>query len=281
MVGDYEVTAVSDGTIPVPVDKVLTNTTPGQVAALLARNYQSLPLEASINTFLINTGSKLILVDTGAGGILGPTHGGRLVTNLRAAGYQPEQIDTVLLTHIHGDHSAGLVVDGKMTFPSAVVYVHEREKEYWLNAAEAGKATVDEKEGFAQAHAVLTPYIDAGRLKTFDGVARLFPGVATIPSPGHTPGHTFYSVESTGQKMVFWGDVVHVAEVQFPHPSITITYDRDSTAAAAQRARAFAEAARLGYWVAAPHISFPGIGHLRAEGKGYVWIPAPYRAGPF
>jgi glyoxylase-like metal-dependent hydrolase (beta-lactamase superfamily II) len=281
MLGDYEITAVSDGTLPVPLDTVLTNTKPGQVEAFVARTYQTLPLETSINSFLINTGLKLILVDAGAGRVLGPTQGGRLVSNLRAAGYQPEQIDTVLLTHLHGDHSGGLVVDGKMIFPNALVHVHQREKDFWLSDAEASNAPAGQKPAFVQAHDSLTPYIDAGKLRTFDGAAQLFPGVTTIPTPGHTPGHTFYSVESKGQKLVFWGDVIHAAEVQFPDPTVTIKYDRDFRAAAAQRATAFAEAAKGGYWVAAPHISFPGVGHLRSEGTGYVWMPAPYRPGPF
>jgi glyoxylase-like metal-dependent hydrolase (beta-lactamase superfamily II) len=93
---------------------------------------------------------------------------------------------------------------------------------------------------------------------------------------GHTPGHTFYSAESKGQKIVFWGDVMHVAAVQFPNPAVTIVYDVDSKAAAAQRKKAFTDAARGGYFVAAAHISFPGIGQLRSDGKGYAWVPVNY-----
>jgi glyoxylase-like metal-dependent hydrolase (beta-lactamase superfamily II) len=95
-------------------------------------------------------------------------------------------------------------------------------------------------------------------------------------APGHTPGHSIYAVESKGQKLVLWGDLMHVAAVQFAEPSVTIQFDSDSKAAAAQRKKAYADAAKQGYWVAAAHLSFPGIGQVRAEGKGYVWFPANY-----
>jgi glyoxylase-like metal-dependent hydrolase (beta-lactamase superfamily II) len=277
MLGDFEVTAVCDGTAPQEFDRLMTNTTPEEVRALVARSHEALPLEVSINTFLINTGSKLVLVDTGAGSLYGPKSGGRLVANLEAAGYRPDQIDAVLLTHIHGDHSAGLTVGGKVVFPKAAVYVNERERDYWLDASQPAKAPPEKKASFAQAHQAIDPYIKAGRLRTFDGETELFPGVRTVPAPGHTPGHTLYYVESRGQKLVLIGDTVHAAEAQFPQPSMTIRYDVDPGGAAAQRKKIFADAAAKGYWVGAAHVSFPGLGHLRVDGEGYAWVPATYR----
>lgn len=188
--GEFEVTAVSDGTVPQDFDRLMTGTTPEEVRALVARNHATLPLEVSINTFLINTGSNLILVDTGAGPLFGPKSGGRLVANLAAAGYRPDQIGAVLLTHIHSDHSAGLTVGGKVVFPNAVVHVNRRERDYWLDPSEAAKARAEKKVYFAQAHEAIDPYLAAGRVKTFDGEAELFPGIRTVPVPGHTPGHT-------------------------------------------------------------------------------------------
>ena len=124
--------------------------------------------------------------------------------------------------------------------------------------------------------ASLNPYIAAGKFKTFDGATELVPGVRAMAAHGHTPGHTTYAVESKGDKLVLWGDLMHVAAVQFPEPAVTIQFDTDSKAAAMQRKLAYADAAKNGYWVGAAHIAFPGLGHLRAEGSGYVWIPANY-----
>ncbi|WP_395833052.1 MBL fold metallo-hydrolase [Archangium violaceum] len=275
MLGDFEVTVISDGTLPLEPDKVLTNTRPEHVKKLLADAHLNLPVETSVNAFLINTGSKLVLVDTGTGEFLGPSLN-KLVPNLRAAGYEPEQIDAVLLTHIHTDHSGGLTVGGKQIFPKALVYADKREVDFWLNADNMEKAPADKKPRFQEARIALDSYVAAGRLKTFEGDTELFPGIRSIASPGHTPGHSFYSVESKGQKLVLWGDVMHVAAVQFPEPSVTIQYDVDSKAAAAQRAKAYADAAKQGYWVGVAHVSFPGLGHVRANGKGYTWVPANY-----
>jgi glyoxylase-like metal-dependent hydrolase (beta-lactamase superfamily II) len=100
--------------------------------------------------------------------------------------------------------------------------------------------------------------------------------VKAVATRGHTPGHSNYVVESKGQKLVLWGDLIHVAAVQFDEPSVTIQFDSDSKAAAVQRKRAYAEAVKGAYWVGAAHIAFPGIGHVRANGKAYAWVPVNY-----
>ena len=275
MLGDFELTVLCDGTVPQEEEKLLTNTKPEHVTALLAAAKLASPVETSINAYLLNTGTQLVLVDTGAGELFGPV-AGHLVTQLRAAGYQPEQVDAVLLTHIHGDHSGGLTVGGKPVFPNAVVYADKHEADYWLTPANAQKAQEQHKFMFPQASAALAPYVSAGKLKRFEGPTELMPGIRTLATPGHTPGHSFYVAESQGQKVVFWGDIMHVAAVQFPEPQVTIQYDTDSKAAAAQRAKAYADAAKQGYLVAVAHISFPGLGHVKAQGKGYTWLPVNY-----
>ena len=136
----------------------------------------------------------------------------------------------------------------------------------------------DFQDFFLGAQGALKPYIAAGRFKTFEGNTDLVPGIKAQITHGHTPGHTFYVAESKGQKMVFWGDLMHVAAVQFENPGVTIQFDTDSKAAAAQRKRAYAEAAKQGYLVGVAHISFPGIGRLRAAGTGYTWVPVNYSA---
>ncbi|MFC4160669.1 MBL fold metallo-hydrolase [Chitinimonas lacunae] len=275
MLGDFEITALSDGTITLPLEKLLTDTTPAQIRSLQARANLGSEVETSINAFLINTGSQLLLVDSGAGRLFGE-QGGRLLTSLQAAGYRAEEVDAVLVTHVHSDHSGGLAVDGKRVFPNATVYTDQREAEFWLNPANQAKAAQRHRHSFSEATTALAPYAAAGRLKTISQDTELFPGVRSMAVPGHTPGHTFYVVESQGQQLQFWGDTVHAQHVQFPNPAVTIQFDIDSPAAAKQRKRVFADAAARQYWVAASHIAFPGIGHLRKETSGFSWVPANY-----
>lgn len=266
MLGNIEITALNDGNFMMPVAKVLTHIKPETLKADLARNY--LPPEivpTSVNGFLVNTGSKLVLIDTGAGKLFGPTLGG-LLASLKASGYTPEQVDEIYITHSHGDHIGGLSSDGKAVFPNAVLRMSKTEGDVALKD-EAGKSMVQ-------------PYVALGHFKPFEGDVELVPGVRAINRPGHTPGHSTYLVESQGQKLLFWGDTMHVAAAQFPDPTVTANFDSDSNVAMPARQKIFAEAAAQGEWVAGAHLSFPGIGHLRAEGKGYVFVPLNYLAKP-
>ena len=275
MLGDFEVTALSDGTVGLPVEQLLTNTTKAKVEAALKRAHLSTPLETSVNGYLINTGAKLVLVDAGAGSLFGPTLGS-LVANLKAAGYQPEQVDEIYITHMHPDHVGGLAVDSKTVFANAVVRADQHDADFWLSQANLDAAPKESKGFFQGAMASLKPYVDAGRFKAFDGDTELVPGVKAIAARGHTKGHSIYVVESRGQKLVLWGDLMHVAAVQFEQPAVTIQFDTDSKAAAAQRKKAYADAAKQGYIVAGAHLSFPGLGRLRAAGSGYSFQPLNY-----
>ncbi|MCY1022936.1 MBL fold metallo-hydrolase [Pyxidicoccus sp. MSG2] len=278
MLGDFEVTTLSDGTVPQTVSEVATRTTPERVKELLSRDHLADPVELSINAFLINTGTALVLVDTGVGGFFGPGVGGQLQQSLRAAGYQPEQIDVVLLTHIHSDHSGGLMSNVARAFPNAILQVHAREAGFWLGRDDRAKGPVDPKY-FEEARAMVEPYRSAGRLKTFGDGDAIVPGIRAMPTPGHTPGHSAYVVESRGQRLALWGDLMHFGSVQLREPSVTVAYDVDDRAAASQRARAFTEAARRGDLLGFAHMPFPGLGRLAAEGKGYRWIPVNYSSG--
>jgi glyoxylase-like metal-dependent hydrolase (beta-lactamase superfamily II) len=275
--GDFRITVLSDGTAPRDLPRIMSQ--PDAVRAAFAASHQALPVELSINAYLIDTGDKRILVDTGAGELFGATSG-YLVANLRAAGYVPDDIDAVLLTHIHGDHSGGLSIGGKQVFPNAIVYVDRRDPAHWLSAEEEAKAPANRRGTFSQSHQTVDPYVRASKLRTFDGATELFPGIRSVPEYGHTPGLTSYMVESGGQRLLLWGDIVHAAEVQFADPSVTIEYDVDPAQAVDTRERVLRDAAERGYLVGGAHLSFPGIGHVRSDNGRYAWVPAPYQAKP-
>ena len=278
--GDFQVSALSDGTVTLPIDKLLTDVAPAVLDSALQHDNLKPMMEISINAYLVNTGGKLVLIDTGAGDSFKPpvvARAGRLQERLRNAGYTPEQVDAVLLTHIHGDHSGGLSLNGKALFPNAQVYVDQRDAAFWLDQRNRATAAAGQQHGFDEAQAMLGPYVKAGRLKTFDGATEIVPGVRARPAYGHTPGHSLYEVESHGQKLLLIGDLLHAASVQLPHPDVTIKFDVDSSQARVQRRSALADAAREGYWIGAAHISYPGLGHIQADGKdSYRWVPANY-----
>jgi len=279
MLGDFEVTALSDGTVELPFLQILQRITKAKAESMLARQFLKDPVQTSVNVFLINTGDKLVLVDTGAGTFFGPTLG-RMLTALKAAGYQPEQVDEIYISHMHGDHIGGLLADGKAAFPNAVVRAEKADGEFWLSQAKMEAAPKDDQDTFKGAMAAINPYAATNRFKPYEGDTVLVPGIRAVVTRGHTPGHAMYVIESKGQKLVLWGDLMHQAAVQFLDPSVTVVFDSDQSKAAQQRRQAYQAAAKEGHWVGASHLPFPGIGHLRAEGKGYAYVPANYVALP-
>jgi glyoxylase-like metal-dependent hydrolase (beta-lactamase superfamily II) len=274
MLGNFEVTALSDGTVDLPVDKLLHE--PGKkTVAALDKAFLKAPLETSVNAYLVNTGERLILIDAGAGSLFGPTLG-KLMNNLKAAGYKPEEVDDILLTHFHPDHVGGLAADGAVQFPNAIVHAEKQEGEFWLSQKNLESAPSESKGFFQGAMASVNPYVQAQKFHPFEGNAELVPGVRSYASVGHTVGHTSYLIESQGQKLVVVGDLIHVAAVQLDNPNVTIAFDTDAKGAAASRHKVFNQAAGEHTLVAAAHIQFPGLGHLRVAGKSYQWIPVNY-----
>jgi glyoxylase-like metal-dependent hydrolase (beta-lactamase superfamily II) len=278
MVGDFEVTAVSDGTVDLPVNTLLQEKKE-TVDATLAKSFLKSPLETSDNTYLINTGTKLVLVDTGAGALFGPTLG-KMLANLKASGYQPEQVDEIYITHMHPDHVGGLMAGSNRAFLNATVRAAKAESDFWLSEANMNKADASKKGFFQGAMASVNPYVQAGKYKAFEGDVELVPGITARADKGHTPGHTTYFIESRGQKLQLVGDLIHVAAVQMEQPAVTIGFDSDTRTAAASRKKEFDAAAAGGYVIAGAHLPFPGMGHLRTKGKGYEWIPVNYTRIP-
>src|SRR5882672_9948659 len=194
------------------------------------------------------------------------------------AGNMPEEVDIVLVTHLHSDHVGGLTTqDGKRVFPNADVYVAKAESEFWLSPDIAAKAPKDAQPFFQSAQGISAPYIRAGKWHTFSGSEPIVDCMQLVALPGHTPGHTGYEFSSKGQQILFWGDIVHAQRVQLQHPEITAIFDIDQTAAAATRNQLLPKLVREDVLIAAPHSSFfPPLGRLRKEGSGYSWAPVVF-----
>ena len=273
--GTFEVNVLSDGTFEMPMPKMLSNISPAEVKKSLAKNFLGDLFETSDNAYLINTGTKLVLIDTGCGKSFGPAMG-KVIEHMKAAGYQPEQVDAVLITHMHGDHVGGLMNDGKIVFPNAKLYIDKLDTDYWLNPENMNKGPADMKDHFQGAMNSVNPYVKTSQFKPITADGEIVPGIRSHASHGHTPGHSSYEIESGGQKLVLLGDLLHVASVQFEHPSARMKFDSDLGAAEKQRRAAFADAAKNGTMIGSAHIAFPGVGHVRAEKSGYVFVPVNY-----
>ena len=279
MLGDFEITALSDGTHAFPIDTVMRGMTPAQIGKDLAEADLTAPVQGSISAFLVNTGKKLILIDAGAGVLYGNCCG-RLLDNLRAAGYQPEQVDEVLLTHLHKDHAGGIVSDGKRAFPNAVVRLSQQEADYWLDPASKATGPAFLATFYDAAVASTAPYIAARRFSPYASYGEITPGITAMPAPGHTPGHAMYMVKSGAQQLLVWGDIVHMAALQLPHPEATVQYDSEQDVARTTRAQLLKQLGKDHVLVGAAHIAFPGLGHLRQDGQRYAWLPVNYDGLP-
>lgn len=278
-VGRYEVTALFDGYTDLS-SGLLQGLPPGKVRELLARQaIHGEKMPTSFNAFLVNTGTHLVMIDSGAGHCM-PETAGQLIPNIIAAGYRPEQVDTVLLTHLHLDHVCGLTdAAGKALFPNATVHVAEKELDFWLVPDNQALAPDGAKKHFDAARDALAPYRAAGRLQTFSPPQAPIPEVETAYAIGHTPGSVVYRFASDGAAIRFIGDLIHSAAVQFDHPEASMRFDVDARQAVHARRQAFSDLAREGEWLAAAHLPFPGIGHVTQDGERFAWVPVSY--GPY
>lgn len=273
MIGEIAVTAISDGYFDGDLS-MMRDVAIDAARTVLDAAFRP-PCRISVNTFLINSNGRLAIIDTGSGNNLAPTVG-RVLGNLSAAGVAPSRIDTVLLTHIHPDHSGGLtdITTGKSHFPNAELAMHENESRHWLNDAEMAKAgELEQKLHFQAAREQVASYKSRTRLFASGEV---FPGVFAVPSAGHTPGHTAYLVASGSQQLMIWGDTVHVPEVQVAYPEAGVIFDTDPTSADAARRRMFDRVAADKILVAGMHLHYPSFCHLAREGDAYRLYPEPW-----
>jgi glyoxylase-like metal-dependent hydrolase (beta-lactamase superfamily II) len=233
----------------------------GADAALLGRYIPAGGFVQSTNAFLIKTPQMIVLVDSGTGA------GGVLLEKMKKLGVEPGQVDAVLITHMHGDHIGSLQKDGGAVFSKAKIYLSAREREYWTR--------IQVNQG---AVAALAPY--SSRVETFEPqqlgstLREILPGISPIAAYGHTPGHTAFLVEDSGSRLIIWGDLLHLALVQFPVPEISATYDADQKAATAIRRQIMDYAAKNGIPVAGMHMAYPGVGTVQADGEGFRFVPA-------
>jgi glyoxylase-like metal-dependent hydrolase (beta-lactamase superfamily II) len=273
-IGDIMVTALSDGTLD-RTTEMLRGIPAEESHDLLAEAFRP-GIVVSVNAFLIRSAGRLVLLETGSGDYLGPT-AGRLFANLAAAGIACDQIATVLLTHMHPDHSAGLTdpATGERRFPNAELVVHENEPRHWNDDAAMARGTEREQRLFFQlAREQMAPYRQRMRLFR-DG--EVLPGITAIPCHGHTPGHTAFLIASGNEQLLIWGDTVHIPEVQVPRPDATVVVDSDPAAAATSRRRIFDMAATERLLVSGMHLHFPGFGHVAHRGGTFSFVPEAWQ----
>lgn len=275
-VGDLEVTSLYDGSGQFHPDWLKGKES---ILTAVSNTAQKEPhfLDGVEIAFLVNTGKQLILVDAGAGQWFGGGAYGRLEKSLRSAGYTPEQVDLQLVTHLHSDHIGGLTTrEGKRVFPNVEVYVAKADNDFWLSPEIAAKAPKEAQEFFQAAQAISAPYIKAGKWHTFSSSDEIAEGMKIVSLPGHTPGHTGYEFSSKGQKILFWGDIMHAQNVQLKHPEVSVVFDINPAAAVATRKKLLPTLVGGNVLIAGPHLAFPGVGRLYKDGNAYGWVPIQF-----
>ncbi|WP_062785586.1 MBL fold metallo-hydrolase [Novosphingobium capsulatum] len=264
-VGDLNITAVSDGYLHASFD-FLANIDPDNASRMQENAGIKDHTSIHINCYLVRGGGRTVLIDAGAGGF--KQWGGRLRSNLLLAGIQPSEIDAILLTHAHPDHVGGLMdASGEAAFPNAELVVHNREVAFWQDDGNLSRAPERARGNFLVARQAFEGYRD--RLRTFDA-GEVLTGMTAMPLPGHTDGHTGYRLESGGQNLLVWGDIVHFPQIQIPRPDVTIAFDQDSHLAASTRSRLLDLVSSERLLIAGMHLGELGFAHIRRDGENYA-----------
>ncbi|HHX2099380.1 TPA: MBL fold metallo-hydrolase [Pseudomonas aeruginosa] len=263
-IGDLTITAISDGYLHASFD--LLSNIDADDASQMQEN-AGIPAHTAIhiNCYLVRGGGRTVLIDAGAGGF--KQWGGRLKDNLAQAGIQPPAIDAILLTHAHPDHVGGLLnPTGEAAFPNAELIAHRQEVAFWQDDGNLSRAPVRAHGNFLFARQAFAAY--RGRLRTFE-TGDVLPGMTAVPLPGHTAGHTGYRLESGGQNLLVWGDIVHFPEIQIPRPDVSIAFDQDTHLAAATRSRLLDMVSSEGLLIAGMHLGELGFARIERTGGNY------------
>lgn len=275
--GDYQLTAIDDGTWFLKIDDDFVRNAEGAAVnrALAAAFLPPSVLPVSFTVLLVNTGSKLVLIDAGTGGQVAET-AGVMPANLAVAGIEPKAIDTVVISHFHPDHIDGLKTkDGDKVFPNAEILVPEPEWSFWMDDGQMSRAPNRIKVYFRNARRIFGDIEkDVRRFKPGVEVA---PGITSIPAFGHTPGHVAFSVASRNQSLLVMSDTVRNPYLFARHPDWQPLFDMDGPTAVKTRRQMLDRAAADRMLVEAYHFPFPASGHIIRNRNGYELVPAPWQ----
>ena len=276
-VGEFEVTSINDGsrTFAMP-DGFVKNV--GKEEALAAAEAAYMPrgqVTVPFNPQIVNTGSKLVLIDAGYGPGIAPSVG-LLPAGMAAAGIDPKAIDVVVLSHLHPDHINGVkTADGKLAFPNAELKVPALDWAFWMNDENMAKASSDMMKAYFQnVRKILAD--QAGKVSKYEWDREVAPGITAIDAHGHTPGHTAFAVASGSARVLIQSDVTNIPELFLRHPDWHVAFDIDPLVAAQTRHKIYDMAAAERMTVVGFHFQFPSIGHVEKDGAGYRLVPTAW-----